>query len=103
MPIREISCPLKNSWKLRCRKARPAAFQRGVIFAAGGAETADAELADSGALDDIRNLAYNYNGSHCTVSQPIRPFSLALGRGFSTGGTGEELGAGQNLRPSARE
>jgi hypothetical protein len=25
VPIREISCPLKNNWKLRCRKARNAA------------------------------------------------------------------------------
>ncbi len=28
VPISEINCPLKKSWKLRCRRARPAACQR---------------------------------------------------------------------------
>ena len=34
VPIREMSCPLKKSWKLRWRSARPAACQ--LSFAAGG-------------------------------------------------------------------
>src|SRR4029077_11359686 len=31
------SCPLKKSWKLRCRRARPAACQRNLGLSAAGA------------------------------------------------------------------
>ena len=40
VPISEISWPLKKSWKLRCRKARPATCQRDKAPAGGSLCTA---------------------------------------------------------------
>jgi len=41
VPIREINCPLKKSWKLRCRNARPAACQRSLGLSGAGPLVAD--------------------------------------------------------------
>jgi hypothetical protein len=51
VPISDTSCPLKKSWKLRCRSARTAARQRdplaGVGFVTAGDAGSLTEMFDS--------------------------------------------------------
>src|ERR1700752_1134908 len=82
VPIKEISCPLKKSWKLRCRRARPAACQRNVpaseLFWMELLESATFHLADDAVLS-FAPLYREHSPSARTARRAASSHSLVAG------------------------
>jgi hypothetical protein len=70
VPIKEMSCPLKKSWKLRWRNARPAACQRLSVapLAATFSGMPDFDSATIARWMMLRHLALHYIALPCFVS-----------------------------------